>query len=217
MSNRKKHEANPMEILEAFTRMMAVPGFETLFGGMPGTEKYPYERLNNGFELRPIEILAEGGQFVLENREDYSHLYHNGLKVSDQVFRKGGMSNGFKEGYCALIHYVQKEPHSKKKHGFDFGTHVIINSVGDIVLRGGSFSSDHPYHQGGNVGKVKDTYYNLTTGEPIVTASSTGSINGQQYIIFEHRYDWYNKNLPLGVYQLHKTTCEFIKIDDIKK
>ena len=178
-------------------------------------EVYPYERLGDGFELRPIEMLAEGGQFVLENRENYSHLYHNGLKVSDLVFRKGGLNNGFKDGYCSLIHYTQKESHTEKHHVFDFGIRVIINRLGEICLSAKGISA-YPSHLGGNIGKLKDTYYNLITKEPILTCSSSDSINSKNYVFVQHRYDWYDKNLPLGVYRIDKQTCEFEKIDDIK-
>lgn len=191
-------------------------GFETIFGGLGEPEEHcPYERLGSGYELRPIKILAEGGQFVLDNREKYSHLYHNGLKVTDFVFRKGGMGGEFIDGYCSLILYKQKEEHTEKKHGFDFGIHVIINQLGDIVLEGTGISS-YPSHCGGNVGKLKDTYYNLKTGEPILTASSSGVISSKNLIIIEHRYDLYNKNLNLGVYTINKETCEVSKIDNIK-
>lgn len=192
-------------------------GFANIFGGMPNTEEsYPYKRLGDGYELRPIEILAEGGQFVVENRDGYSHLYHNELKVSDLVFRKGGLGGNFKDGYCSLILYTQERPHEEKSHGFDFGTHVIINKLGDVCLSGTGMSS-YPSHCGGNLGKLKDTYYNLCTGEEVITCSSSSNIDGQRFMFVEHRYDWYNKNLPLGIYRIDKFTCECEKIDEAEK
>jgi hypothetical protein len=136
-------------------QIMQNPGFYNIFGGGPfePKEKSPYEDLNDGFELRPIEMLAEGGQIVLDNREKYSHLYHNGVRIGNEIFRKGGMSNGFKDGYASLIHYTKREEHTEKKHGFDFGTHVIINRAGKIVLSGTGVSS-YPSHYGKNVGKM---------------------------------------------------------------
>lgn len=218
MSNKKHNQTDPMQILEAFTRMMAVPGFGTFFGGLPRTEteKYPYERLGDGYELRPIEILVKGGQFVVENREKYSHLYRNGVQIGNKVFRKGGMSNGFKDGYCSLIHYTQKEPHIEKKHGFDFGTHVIINHLGEITLNA-SLGLDHPYHIGGHLASIGNYIYDLRTGKAIAPKSST-SIKGANCIIIEHRYDWYDKEvkLPLGVYKIDFQTAEITKIDEVK-
>lgn len=112
-----------------------------------------------------------------------------------------------------MIHYVRDKA---RQGGFSFGTHVIINRLGEIVLSGTGISS-YPYHSGGHVGQLKDTYYDLRTGDPILTASSSGAISSKNLIIIEHRYDWYNKDLPLGVYTINKETCEVLKIDDVKK
>jgi hypothetical protein len=214
-----KMKEDSLKSIAAFMQIASQPGFASIFGGMiqdsDPVDPYPYERLGDGYELRPIEILAEGGQFVLDNREEFSNLYHYGLKVSDEIFRKGGMGGKFVDGYCSLIQYIQKSEHTQKRHGFDFGTHVIINQLGEIVFKANG-SCDYPSHCGGNVGKLKDTYYNLKTGEPILTASSSGTISSKNLIIIEHRYDWYNKSLPLGIYTINKTTCEITKIDDIK-
>jgi hypothetical protein len=192
-------------------------GFANFFGGMLKTETpYPHERLSDGYELRKIDMVDEKGNPV-ENRDSYSHLYHNDLKVSDLVFRKGGLGGNFKDGYCSLVLYTQTRPHEEKSHGFDFGVHVIINKLGDVCLSGTGMSS-YPSHCGGNLGKLKDTYYNLCTGEEVITCNSSGaSIDGQRFMIVEHRYHWYNKNLPLGIYKIDKFTCEFEKIDEAKK
>jgi len=222
MENKKKHldVENPMAILAAFTQMISDPGIGNYFGGlikeMDPESKYPHDKLGGGYELREIEILAEGGQFIVNNREKYSHLYHNGLKVSDEVFRRGGTGGKFKDGYCKLIHYIQKEPHTEKRHGFDFGTHVIINHLGDIKLKGEGISS-YPDHIGGHLGSLGNYVYDLRTGEAIAVKSST-SITGSNCIIIDHRYEWYNKDIsmPLGIYQIDFWTAEIKKIDDVK-
>jgi hypothetical protein len=202
-----------IKALAAFMAMAGNPGFGSIFGGLvEPEERYPYERLGDGYELRPIEMKDKKGN-PIENRSKYSHLYHNGLKVDDKIFHKGGMGGDFRDGYANLIHYkVDKS----REEGLGFGIHVIINHLGDICLSGTGISS-YPSHCGGNVGKLKDTYYNLKTGEEILTCSSSGSINGKAFIIVEHQYDWYNKALPLGIYKIDKWTCEFEKIDDIKR
>lgn len=190
-----------------------------LFGGLITDNTDPieprYEILGYGFELRPIEIKDSEGKIV-KNDSRFSNLYSGGEKVNDLVFRKGGGGGKFRDGYCELIYYVQKNPHTQERHGFDFGNHVIINDLGDIVLSPNGVT-DYPSHIGGNVGRLKDTYYDLVRREPIITAStSSGSVNGKKFIIFEHRYQWYNKDLPLGVYMLNKETCIYEKIDEIK-
>jgi hypothetical protein len=208
---------NPMEALAAFTQMIGDGSFNNFFGGIPfaEAEKHPYERLGDGYELRPIEILAEGGQFVLDNRDKYSHLYHNDLKVSDAIFRKGGTGGKFKDGYCSLIHYTLREEHTEKKIGFDFGTHVIINHLGEICM--GREGLDYPNHIGGHLGSIGNYIYDLRSGNAIAPKSST-TITGINCIIVEHRYDWYDKEvkLPLGIYRIDFQTAELIKLDEVK-
>jgi len=191
--------------------------FEHIFGGNPKNNipVNPYESLNDGFELRPIEILAEGGQFVLDNKNKYSYLYKDGVKVSDEIFRKGGLCHGFRDGYCTLIHYVLEKEHEEKRLGFSSGDSVIINTEGKICLS--RTGLDYPYHTGGNVGSVGNYYYNLLTGEKICYRPSS-VITGKEFIYLEHRYnfDYYEVKIPVGVYKLNKITLELTKIDDIK-
>lgn len=174
-----------------------------------------HQSLGNGFELRLIVMKDKDGNEV-ENRENYSHLYRKGVQIGSKIFRRGGLGGDFKDGYCQLIHYVQKEPHTEKRHGFDFGIHVIINESGETVLSGTGISS-YPYHCGGNLGKLKDCYYNLLTGEPIIECSSSDHIDGKNYLMVSHKYEWYSKTvkMPLGIYRINKSTCEIEKIDEI--
>ena len=205
---------NPMKVLEAFTQIIATHGFESFFGGI--TEKYPYERLGDGYELRPIELTEEESKDHHTVNSNYCHLYHNDLKVSDLIFRKGGMSNGFKDGYCSLINYIRTKEPKKNNSGFSFGTHVIINHLGEIALNA-SLGLDHPYHIGGHLAFIGNYIYDLRTGKAIAPKSST-SIKGTNCIIIEHRYDWYDKEvkLPLGIYKIDFQTAEITKIDEVK-
>jgi hypothetical protein len=213
----KEHEIDPLSAFKIITEMAVNGNLSRFFGGSSQSQqKSPYENLKNGFELRPIEMKDSEGNSV-ENRESYSHLFRNGVQIGSKVFRKGGLSNGFRDGYCDLILYTQKEPHTQKRHGFDFGIHVIINESGDIVLSGEGITS-YPHHCGGNLGKLKDCYYNLITKEPIIECSSSEHIDGKTHIFVTHKYDWYSKivKMPLGVYQINKMTCEITKIDEVK-
>jgi hypothetical protein len=221
MSNKKFSDfENPMDAIVAFTNMMgngATLGH--FFGGLfeDPKEKHPYDRLGNGYELRPIELSEE------EMKDDrlvglkYSHLYHNDTKVSDLIFRKGGYVKGFKDGYCALIHYTRTPKGDSQKDLFSFGDHVLINEEGEIAMKGGSFSSNHPYHIGGHIASLGNYIYDLRTGKCIAPKSST-TIKGMNSVIIEHRYEWYDKEvkLPLGVYRVDFWTAEVTKIDDVK-
>lgn len=185
------------------------------FSGMPGKEKPKYTQLGNGFELRPIKLSEEESKNKNITGLEYSHLYRDGEKISDKIFRKGGIGGEFEDGYCVLIYYT-RDP--KRESGFSCANFVIINESGEIILKSEQYSSDHPYIDGGNVGHIKNMYYDLRTGEPFMVKSSN-VINSKNFIIVEHKYDWYGKelNIPLGIYKIDKETCQFEKIDEIKK
>jgi hypothetical protein len=188
-----------------------------MFGGLTKEPKKvnPYEDLNDGFELRPIKLSKKESENSRIVGLKYSHLYKDGVKVSDEIFRKGGLCSGFKEGYCELIHYTRTKEPKKNDNGFSFGTHVIVNTEGKVCLSGKSL--DSPYHTGGNVGSVGDYYYNLLTGEKICHRPRTIIVGGE-YLYLEHRYnfDYYEVKIPVGVYKLNKITLELTKIDEIK-
>jgi hypothetical protein len=179
-------------------------------------KRYPYEKLGDDYDLRPIDLKDDKGNDI-PNTSKYCNLYLNGNKVSDKVFRKGGMCNGFKDGYCSLIYYTKEKTKSKRNNeGFNFGTHVIINALGEIKLKVDN-SLDHPYHIGGHLASIRDYIYDLRTGKVITPKGST-TISGSDFIIIEHRYGWHNKEvtLPFGIYKLDFKTAEIIKLGDIK-
>lgn len=209
---------NPMEAIAAFTQMMgSATSLGQFFGGIikDPEEAYPYEKLGNGYELRPIPLTdkeAENSRLV---DLKYSHLYHNDLKVSDLIFRKGGICHGFKDGYCSLIHYTRTKEPKKNDNGFSFGTHVIINELGEICLNKNGL--DYPYHTGGHLASIGNYIYDLRTGKAIAPKSST-TMTGVNCVIIEHRYKWYDKEvtLPLGIYRIDFQTAEITKIDEVK-
>jgi hypothetical protein len=172
-------------------------------------EAIAFRKLGNGFELRPLDIE--------NNKYEYFHLYKDGVKVSDEVFRRGGLGSDFRDGYCGLIHYEPKKDKKRYPEGFGDLNHVLVNEKGEIVLR--SQGLDYVHHVGGNVGLVKHAYYNLLTGEAIMPKVDK-SIKGTNFLIVEHRYSWdYVKkviDVPVGVYNINLLTCEVIKIDDIQ-
>lgn len=157
------------------------------------------QNLKNGFKLIQLDIP--------DNKEQYSHLYYNDKQLSNKVFRMGGMCNGFKDGYCQLIHYkftnVYDVTNGTEVPEFDFGTHVIVNSNGDIVLSSKN-RLVYPYHCGGVVAHVGDTYVNLLTGEEIVIGDKT--MKTDNYLFVQNSY---NKDYELGVYQIELATGNY--------
>lgn len=205
-----KEKNNELDIFATMTELLGSPlAMHSIFGGLTKKEEYPYERLGNGFELRPLDIE--------NNRNEYSHLYKDGKQVNSLILRKGGLCHGFKDGYCGLLLYTKQRKTKGNTSGFSSGTNVIINELGQIKMESKGF--DYPYHLGGNVATLNDVYYNLLTGEAIMPKSSA-TINAKNFLIVEHRYDFdcYTKEVkvPLGVYSINKQTCEITLIDEIK-
>lgn len=212
-----KETKQMLDVIELASKMAFNGDLYNIFGGLVKEPKPAnlYESLNDGFELRPIELSEKESENLRIVDSKYSHLYKDGVKVSDDIFRKGGICHGFKEGYCNLILYTRTNEPKKNDSGFSFGTHVIVNTEGKICLSGKSL--DTPYHTGGNVGSVGDYYYNLLTGEKICYRPSS-VIMGVECLYLEHRYnfDYYEVKIPVGVYKLNKITLELTKIDEIK-
>jgi len=212
-----KETKQMLDVMTLASEMISNGGIYNIFGGLTKKPKpvNPYEDLNDGFELRPIKLLKKESENSRTVGMKYSHLYKDGVKISNKIFRRGGLCSGFKEGYCGLIHYTRTKEPKKNDSGFSFGIHVIVNGDGKICLEGKSL--DSPYHTGGNVGSVGDYYYNLLTGEKICHRPRTIIVGGE-YLYLEHRYnfDYYEVKIPVGVYKLNKITLELTKIDEIK-
>lgn len=98
---------------------------------------------------------------------NYSHLYKNGKKVSDEVFRRGGMCTGFKGDYCDLLQY------NIEKNGIGSAVHVIVNLNGNIVFTANTKPLEYPYLCGGCVLYYGGEYFNLLTGKSICKGTNT--------------------------------------------
>ena len=147
--------------------------------------------LNNGYELLSIS-----------GKDDYCHLYKDGKQISKEIFRKGGMCGGFKDGFCQLINY--KITKNKKKYGgnYTFGEHCIIDETGKIVFRQEGML-DHIYLQGGMIVASDGKYYNLLTGEKI--AEGYSSVSSDDYIFVQNYIAGKQK-----VYEIEKKTGKVI-------
>jgi hypothetical protein len=212
-----KETKQMLDVMTLASEMISNGGLYSIFGGLTKEPKKvnPYEDLNDGFELRPIKLSKKESENSRIVNSKYSHLYKDGVKISDEIFRKGGLCHGFKEGYCGLIHYTRTKEPKKNDSGFSFGDSVIINTEGKICLS--RTGLDYPYHVGGNVGSIGNYYYNLLTGEKICYRPSL-VIVGVECLYLDSRYDfgYYEVKIPVGVYKLNKITLELIKIDEIK-
>ena len=165
---------------------------EQVFGNPnPPTPKNNHIDLKNGFYLKPIETLEN-------NTEKYSYLYKDGVKTSNNMYRKGGISNGFKDGFCHLIRYKKVKKTKNNKQGIDFGTHVIIGEDAEIKLseeRGRSM-----YHLGGCLATMDRYIYNLNTGEKIAERGDS-TMKSSEFLFVECIYS-HNHEFKNGVYKI---------------
>lgn len=144
-------------------------------------------------------ITLELDKTIEKNQQRYSKLYKNGVLLSNDFFRLGGMSYGFeKKPYCMLIVY-------RNIHNETWGNHCIIDKDGKIVLEADEYDSNFYYFKG-VIASKKGVVYNLLSGQPIV--KSTKMFESSDFYFIEHNYD-YEKKYPLGVYKINKNTGEY--------
>jgi hypothetical protein len=172
----------------------------------------PTATKKDDYHLVLIELKDASGKSIPNDRE-YSHLYFGDKKLSDEVFRKGGLGGTFCDGYCELIHYT-KDP---KTGQYENSAWVIVDSQGQIKLRSDSYR--HIYHIGGRLAVDDRWIYDIETGK-ILLPKCNGHINGKDFYIAEHRYtfDYIKEKVDVepGVYRIEKATARMEKIDDIK-
>jgi len=153
--------------------------------------------LGRGFTL---ELLTEADLKGLKesNRDDYCYLYKDGTKVSDTIFRLGGLSSGFnKKEYCMLIKY------ELVNGKMNYGNHCIVDLDGKIVMEAEPFESSF-YYLKGVICVKKETYYNLLTGKPI--ANGHQSVNSDNYLFVKNGY---KTGFEEGVYKIEYATGNF--------
>lgn len=176
--------------------------FELLTNSSFGITTSPIDRgiIGHGIKLVPMNLK--------NNRDNYSQLYRNDIKLNENIFRLGGMSSGFNnKPYCNLIYYgVNTSKLVDASKIKNFGTHCIIDINGDIKFMS-SDTFESVYYLKGVICSMKNKYYNLLTGKLIIESSQ--HISSDNYLFVEHKYDWYNKELPLGVYKIDWNTGEY--------
>lgn len=144
-------------------------------------------------------ITLEIDKTIKDNRERYSKLYKNGILLSNELFRLGGLDHGFeKKPYASIIVY-----HNYPKE--TWGNHCIIDTNGKIVLEAEKYDSSF-YYLDGVIAKKKDTFINLITGQPIVKSYSS-YMKSKDFFFVESKD--YEKKFQEGVYKINFRTGEY--------
>jgi hypothetical protein len=146
---------------------------------------------------------------------DYVQLYtKEGVKISENVYRVGGVGFHLKDKYFMLIKYYEgtyitqyeRNPKDNGKKKNCFSNHwVILNSDG--VEKVQLTSSHSAYLTGGPVYSINQKYYNIETGE--YYCESRSCLQSNDFIFLEHTYNWNKEETPLGVYKISKKDGTF--------
>jgi len=157
----------------------------------------------NKIELRPIDVDPK----YLEkwNSSHYSsfcHLYKNGEKVSDTLYRKGGFSTNLNDKYFMILKYTESYYNDNITKEIDRKPHLSGNFTiidNDAVERISFESYKNPYLFG-CVYSINNKYYNIETGE--LYCDSYTTIKTENFIFLNNRYD--DDKRKRGVLKINK-------------
>lgn len=190
MKKKRKAEHEYVDLMTNLMNDSSIHDFMESIFNHPSM-KVDENNLGRGMRLVPLDFES--------NSENYSHLYKDGVKLSDVVFRRGGLCSGFgKNDYCALISY----PEFDGERG-GWGNHCIVDLNGEIALNSDN-QFDWMYYKKGVIATKKDVYYNLLTGKPIVAGRDR--INSERFLFVEKSY---GDDYTHGVYKIEYATGEF--------
>jgi hypothetical protein len=156
-------------------------------------------------ELIPVTLNPDYRKKWNVHNTDFVHLYKDGVKVSDTLYRIGGMGANIKNDYFILLKQVEafyskdimKMSESKDPKHLE-NRSCIIDKNGKEKVCFDSF--DSPYLTSGVVYSLGNKYYNIETGECYCKYSSHVLKSGQ-YIFLDNEFDD------------DKSKCGVIKID----
>lgn len=162
--------------------------------------------------------LGEGCRLVRiddGNKMQYSHLYKEEVKISDMVFRKGGLGGKFDSGYCCLLSYPDYKKDGKDTSGW--GNWCIVDTDGSIVIEVGQFG--HLYHSKGVIASVAlkldgcqyDSKYQYNLKTKTVICPDGSSVDSSKFLFVRTSYlsDDQKKYFKPGVYKIEYATGEY--------
>jgi hypothetical protein len=169
--------------------------------------------MKNIIELFEIELKDKYAKKWNEHSTDFVHLYVNGKKVSNTLYRIGGFGVKLNEHYFMLLKYTEafyskdilkmsktKAPKHLK------GEWCIIDNNGTEKVNFKQY--DSPYLQGGVIYYLDGKYYNIETGYLYCRTSS--SMNSKNYLFLNDEYN--NDETKCGVMQINKEDGTWILI-----
>lgn len=142
-------------------------------------------------QLRRTELSEDYNKKWNENNTDFLHIYKDGVKVSDTLYRTGMFGGKVEDKHFLMLKYTEdlyedKITKDKNKKRHLKGEWCIINSEGkEIKVFERGLRS--PYILGESVYVIDGSYHNIETDELYCKASS--SISTDQFLFIENHYD----------------------------
>lgn len=169
-------------------------------------------KLFKGLVFKYVELDEEYRKKWNERSSDFGNLYKDGKKVSDNLYRIGGIGGKAKDGYIILLKYIEDyydlkhlKTKAEKRHLQSHSCIINENGIEKIVAD----SYKHPYLQGGLIYALDSNYYNIESGELI--SHSHKSMSSDEFIFLDNAYD--NDKSKCGVLKVRKSdgTYELFK------
>lgn len=141
-------------------------------------------------EFRPVKLDQKYAKKWNNTSTDFIHLYKDGVKLRDTLYRVGGMGANTKDGYFMLLKYTEafyedsitsdpkRKPHLQSSW-------CILNTDGIEKVNFKPFSN--VYLTGGQVYSIDQNYYNIETNK--LYCKSYYAIQSKDFIFLENKYD----------------------------
>lgn len=172
--------------------------------------------MKNKVELVPVELDAKYRKKWQATGSDFFHLYVNGKRANDSLYRVGGFGVKLDEKYFMLLKQVEskyedrimemtRDFHKKNETKFDNNPRHLANcscivdenGVEKVVVN--EFGT--PYIIGGCVYTINNKYYNIETGELYCTSHSP-CIKSKDFIFINNEFD--DDKSKRGVLRINK-------------
>lgn len=176
--------------------------------------------MENKIELKPVELDEKYIKKWNIHQKDFFHLYKNGKKVNNNLYRVGGFGVKLTDRYFMLLKQVESnysdsimkecekfaknqgiKPNKSSKYLDNCSCILDNNCVEKKVFVNSGLG--YPYLLGGCVYIINNEYRNIETDE-LYCNSSSGSFKSKDFIFIDNPYD--NDKSKRGVLKINKHT-----------
>lgn len=143
--------------------------------------------------------------------DDFGHLYKNNKKISNTLYRIGGLGIMSKDNkYFMLLKQEEvyyNKAKTKKEKRYIKNNSCILNEKGIEKIVFDNY--DSAYLSGGVIYSLNNKYYNIETKE--LYCDSSSSMNTKEFLFLDNKYD--NDKNKRGVMKINKIngTVELFK------